>query len=318
LSAYNFFFQEQRQRLIKERMEGNYTQQSSFASLARTVATRWRTLEPELLQVYQEMAQRDRDRYQSELAIWTKKRADATKLEEQRLAEQAKFDGHEPGEVEEDTTAKVDTADEKLCLSSEGGTGRIRDSDGRLPNGGATRNRTDEMTHLQHQLVWDRTKVEMKPTMTSSLSMGPPMKRHFKEGHETSDEDYAAGSPVVGDLQSTVSKTASGMVHRAAHSQTPIVTASGVPNKLPIQNYLKQSRDSTLPPHGYAGAFASSDARASVSTDSMSLPETTSAANSRTDGRDPPAHATGFDLIIAAAFGNRADRDMVVYKRAEE
>jgi hypothetical protein len=306
-------------------MEGNYTQQSSFASLARTVATRWRTLEPELLQVYQEMAQRDRDRYQTELAIWTKKRADATKLEEQRLAEQAKIEGDEPSEVENDSTEKVDTVDvEKQWLSNEGGTGHNGDSDGRLPNGDAARSSTDE------------------PTTTSSLFMGPPMKRYFKDGRESSDEVDSAESPFIGNFQSAVARTDSGMVHatvsneshqspftrssesyQAAHSQTPLVAAWGVPNKLPMRNHrhhstVDQSRDFVLPPRGCTGAFASSDARATVSTESMSLPEPASVADGRSDGLDPQAHATGFDLIIAAAFGSQVGSDMVVYKRAEE
>jgi hypothetical protein len=71
LSAYNFFFQAQRQQLIQN--EGNNDDRKrrrsgiSFEDLAREISERWRNVDPDTLQYYDNLARADKERYLQEM-----------------------------------------------------------------------------------------------------------------------------------------------------------------------------------------------------------------------------------------------------------
>ncbi|GAX18746.1 hypothetical protein FisN_26Hh039 [Fistulifera solaris] len=71
LSAYNFFFQAQRQQLIQS--EGNNDDRKrrrsgiSFEDLAREISERWRNVDPDTLQYYDNLARADKERYLQEM-----------------------------------------------------------------------------------------------------------------------------------------------------------------------------------------------------------------------------------------------------------
>jgi len=84
LSAYNIFFHNQREQIKQELAESsslmnNEKQQQShethrgkilFAELARTVATRWKAIDPQTRAQYDELATQEKNRYQREMEEW--------------------------------------------------------------------------------------------------------------------------------------------------------------------------------------------------------------------------------------------------------
>lgn len=80
LSAYNFFFAKQRQLILDEtpiRPEGKPRRSHGkigFGPLARTIAARWKVISPETRQEYDDMAAKDKARYQKEITEWKRKR----------------------------------------------------------------------------------------------------------------------------------------------------------------------------------------------------------------------------------------------------
>jgi len=82
LSAYNIFFQHQREQIKKELAESSLTTENRkqsndthrgkmlFAELARTVATRWKKIDKEARAPYEELAARDKKRYEREIKQW--------------------------------------------------------------------------------------------------------------------------------------------------------------------------------------------------------------------------------------------------------
>lgn len=73
LSAYNFFFREQRAKILEEREEearatGVQPDKSDlFAILGKTIAARWKTLDDEQRKKYKEMAADDMKRYRADM-----------------------------------------------------------------------------------------------------------------------------------------------------------------------------------------------------------------------------------------------------------
>lgn len=73
LSAYNFFFREERAKILEEREEEarrtGQTQDKSdlFAILGKTIAARWKTVDDENRKKYKEMAADDMKRYRAEM-----------------------------------------------------------------------------------------------------------------------------------------------------------------------------------------------------------------------------------------------------------
>lgn len=76
LSAYNWFFQTERQRILDEtptRKEGKPRRSHGkigFADLARMIAAKWKSLSKEERQSYDEKAAIDKQRYQREMEEW--------------------------------------------------------------------------------------------------------------------------------------------------------------------------------------------------------------------------------------------------------
>lgn len=76
LSAYNFFFQNERQSLLQDtptRKEGKPRRSHGkigFADLARKVAAKWRILSEEDRSVFEEKAAVDKERYRLEMGNW--------------------------------------------------------------------------------------------------------------------------------------------------------------------------------------------------------------------------------------------------------
>lgn len=100
LSAYNMFFQNQRERIIAgkldyptpEEIEASVTKllkskrgpkkrqdrishgQISFGDLARTIATRWKAIDPTTKAVYNKFAGQEKIRYKKEVVVWKEKK----------------------------------------------------------------------------------------------------------------------------------------------------------------------------------------------------------------------------------------------------
>jgi HMG (high mobility group) box len=91
LSAYNIFFADVRQNLIDERL--------GFGSLARTVAEKWKNLDPILKEPYEHKAKLERENYNIELARWKQEQADKAKEEESHMLSV----DESPGSLEEDS-----------------------------------------------------------------------------------------------------------------------------------------------------------------------------------------------------------------------
>jgi len=82
LSAYNIFFQHQREPIKKELAEASLIMEDQqiskkthrgkmlFAALARTVSTRWKKIDKETRAPYDELAARDKKRYEREMKEW--------------------------------------------------------------------------------------------------------------------------------------------------------------------------------------------------------------------------------------------------------
>lgn len=74
LSAYNIFFRSERERMIASREQGDKPAQQrtgiSFENLAKTIASKWRTLDSTDRQVYETGAAADRERYRSQKEAW--------------------------------------------------------------------------------------------------------------------------------------------------------------------------------------------------------------------------------------------------------
>ena len=76
LSAYNYFFQEERVLLLEKlpvRAEGKPRRSHGkigFADMARLIGGRWKALSPEKRQVYQSRAAKDRERYDREMKAY--------------------------------------------------------------------------------------------------------------------------------------------------------------------------------------------------------------------------------------------------------
>ena len=77
LNAYNFFFGEQRQKMLEEREALPPSERlpgsDMFAAMGRAVADRWKKLSPEEKKKYQLLAKSEKDRYNVEMAEFTKK-----------------------------------------------------------------------------------------------------------------------------------------------------------------------------------------------------------------------------------------------------
>ena len=85
LSAYNLFFQEERERIMTERAKAsatlpkekkrksNKTVGIGFANLARTIAWSWKNLDPLSRAPYLASASEEKERYQKEMLVWRAK-----------------------------------------------------------------------------------------------------------------------------------------------------------------------------------------------------------------------------------------------------
>jgi hypothetical protein len=107
LSAYNLFFQLERERLVTGDAQKNVLREEiravcemhklkkekrkhrkthgkiGFADLARTIASRWRSLKPSTKSMYEECASIEKARYQKDVAEWVKNQAIKEKRDEE-------------------------------------------------------------------------------------------------------------------------------------------------------------------------------------------------------------------------------------------
>jgi hypothetical protein len=82
LSAYNLFFARERslmlgvdaptaeQEALKKRVHCKTHGKIGFAVMARTIGSKWKALEPKRKKVFEDMAKKEKDRYQMELGVW--------------------------------------------------------------------------------------------------------------------------------------------------------------------------------------------------------------------------------------------------------
>lgn len=82
LSAYNLFFARERalmlgddaptpeQEALKKRVHCKTHGKIGFAVMARTIGAKWKTLEPQQKKVFEDMAKKEKERYQVELTAW--------------------------------------------------------------------------------------------------------------------------------------------------------------------------------------------------------------------------------------------------------
>ncbi|KAL7572529.1 hypothetical protein ACA910_000353 [Epithemia clementina (nom. ined.)] len=84
LTAYNFFFQAERQRLLdevnqKQDTAGSGKRKLGFAGLARHISTKWKSLDAADRLPYEEMATEEKNRYNREKKEWKKVKKERTK-----------------------------------------------------------------------------------------------------------------------------------------------------------------------------------------------------------------------------------------------
>ena len=91
LSAYNIFFKDERERLLetmKASSHSNPSEKLGFAAMARTVAVRWREVDPTQKAYYDHLASLDQRRYKIEMDKWKAKKASIEAGESQPLLQQ--------------------------------------------------------------------------------------------------------------------------------------------------------------------------------------------------------------------------------------
>jgi hypothetical protein len=117
LSAYNLFFQLERERLVTGDSQKNVLLEDisaicdqhkqkkakrkhrkthgkiGFADLARTIAARWRNLEQPTKSMYEGCASTEKARYQKEVSVWVKAQAAKAKEAAKEIAKQKSTDG---------------------------------------------------------------------------------------------------------------------------------------------------------------------------------------------------------------------------------
>jgi len=71
MSAYNFFFREERANILSESTKktegGEEAEPTSFEDIGRIIGQRWRAIDPDELAKYKEMAKKDSERYRDEM-----------------------------------------------------------------------------------------------------------------------------------------------------------------------------------------------------------------------------------------------------------
>lgn len=97
LSAYNLFFAHARQEILKTEtlltassdsdLAGAPKRKMGFAGLARTVATKWKALDPSIRSPYETQAKKEQERYKRELKEW-KENQEKQKIRDQLLQAQ--------------------------------------------------------------------------------------------------------------------------------------------------------------------------------------------------------------------------------------
>ncbi|GAX11568.1 hypothetical protein FisN_22Lh263 [Fistulifera solaris] len=74
LSAYNFFFKEERVKWLEEKRDDkDFEGQNPFLGMSAAIGTRWKALSEEQKQKYEEAAEKDRARYKKEMGEYSEK-----------------------------------------------------------------------------------------------------------------------------------------------------------------------------------------------------------------------------------------------------
>lgn len=107
LTAYNFFFKDTRQSILAARPKAEITTKAksqrnrqrnrrpthgkiTFAALGKEIAEKWKITSPEERRYYQELANKDKERYIKEMAVWKKYEAMRKKQVKRQDKEKAK------------------------------------------------------------------------------------------------------------------------------------------------------------------------------------------------------------------------------------
>ena len=81
LSAYNYYFAFERQKLLAERKTGQEGSKGiGFANMGRTIANRWNNLKLHEKTQFQELAKKDKIRYKKEMDIWKQSQIQASQI----------------------------------------------------------------------------------------------------------------------------------------------------------------------------------------------------------------------------------------------
>jgi len=84
LSAYNYFFRDERERWLAEReTQGSHTEKARelFSIMGKAIAQRWKSLNAEAVAKYDRIAEQDRERYQRERKLYLEEKAQSRNAE---------------------------------------------------------------------------------------------------------------------------------------------------------------------------------------------------------------------------------------------
>ena len=101
LSAYNYFFRQERQRLLRE--ENDLVKALGFKGFAKYIGQEWKKIGPQERAQYKDMAANDKARYGLEMIAWQNEQAEF--LDRLQDSEESEDQAQNPGE--EDSFAQI-------------------------------------------------------------------------------------------------------------------------------------------------------------------------------------------------------------------
>uniref|UniRef100_A0A7S3DUJ8 HMG box domain-containing protein n=1 Tax=Entomoneis paludosa TaxID=265537 RepID=A0A7S3DUJ8_9STRA len=89
LSAYNLYFRDKRQDLLKQRLE-DASQKIGFANMAKTIAAGWNSIDPLSKKHYESLARVEKFSYKKAMTEWKKQERNLKKAQKKKQATTAK------------------------------------------------------------------------------------------------------------------------------------------------------------------------------------------------------------------------------------